>query len=219
MWIAEKKHANYFSRAGCNHSNSYVLTYDWCGDDDTSIRLAWSDSWNIGSISHPFVNGVVSRDSSYEFYGGGRTECYWSDIDFRGWVPDNIGGWEATPYVYKLLYFGFGTTSLASCGSQPPPPPPPLSASIAVEAPYYTAVPAGGYPPYTYLWEACAIDCAGGGGELSPALGVVRPYTVVHGWQSFSTELQVYWTSSGWNLRLTVADLQNAQAQAQYYVP
>ena len=60
------------------------------------MRLAWSDSWNIGSLSHPFVYSVASRDPSYEYYGGGRTECYWAEKMFRGWVPDNIGGGHPT---------------------------------------------------------------------------------------------------------------------------
>ena len=174
----------------------------------------------LQSELHPFVNSVTSRDPSYEYYGGGRTECYWTEKSFRGWVPDNIGGWEASSYLGKLIHFGFATTGIATCEPPPPPPPPgPLSASIAASPPYYTASPAGGFPPYTYLWEACAIDCTGGGGAASPAWRVVSPNTVVHGWQFVSTELQIYWAERQWNLRLTVTDSHSSQAQAEYFVP
>jgi hypothetical protein len=96
-------------------------------------------------------------------------------------------------------------------------PPPALDNWIYVQAPTYTAEPSGGYPPYSYLWEVCALDCEGG--ERAPIAGGARPNTVVHGWQYLSSQQQVYWTTSGWNLRSTVTDAQSQQAQAEYHVP
>jgi len=120
-----------------------------------------------------------------------------------------------------MIHQGFATTGLASCDPPTPPLPPlPLSVSISAAPPENTASPVGGFPPYTYLWEACAIDCTGGGGDAAaPAFRAVRPYLVAHGWHFLSTAVQVYWNPSQWNLRVTVTDSQNGQAQAQYFVP
>ena len=222
-WVAEKKHANYFSQAGCNFGNfQWGVAWDWCADDDASMRLAWSNDWNIGSESHPFVNSVASRDPSYEYYGGGRTECYWTEKSFRGWVPDAIGGFEVSSYLGKLVHFGFATTGIATCDSPPPPPPAPLSTSISAASPDYTASPVGGFPPYTSYWEWCGIDCdgGGGGGELAASAGGgVHPNTIVHGWQFLSTDWTVYWNQGQRWLRLTVTDSQSQQAVATYFVP
>jgi len=223
VWIAEQKHANYFTQSDCTGAHKeplpplVVLTWDVCTDDVDSARFAFSDAWNIGSEVHPLINGVTSRDPSYEYYGGGRVECYWTDKPFRGWVPDTVGGGDAASYLSKLILWGFATTGVASCDPPPPPPPPPppLSNSITVNAPYYAANPTGGYPAYTYLWEKCGIDC----GQLVLAALGPQPNTVAHGWLYLSSSQQVYFASSGWYLRSTVTDAHGTQAQAQYYVP
>lgn len=217
-WVAEGKHANYFTQGTCDVGG--YLGYDDCDGDTQSMRFPWSDYDNIGSEAHPLINGVASRDPSYENYGGGRVECYWTEKRFRGWVPDSIGGGDTDSYPSKLAQWGFATTGVASCDPSPPPPPPPppLSNSITVSTPYYTANPSGGYPPYTYLWEDCGIDCTGGSSSAGTSSGT-QPYTVGSGWQYLSNSQQVYWTSSGWYLRSTVTDSHGTQAQAQYYVP
>jgi hypothetical protein len=96
-------------------------------------------------------------------------------------------------------------------------PPPTLDNWIHADPPHYTAEPSGGYPPYTYLWEVCAIDCTGG--ERAPTARGAHPNTVVHGWQFLSREQQVHWPTSQWNLRSTVTDFQAQQAEALYHVP
>jgi len=113
-WVAEQKHANYFHERDCNSWTDYFGADD-CSDDDTSARVDWSAYWNIGSESNPFINQVTSRDSSYEYFGGRRTECYWTEKSFRGWVPDSIGGGEAASYLSKLIYWGFATTGVSGC--------------------------------------------------------------------------------------------------------
>ena len=100
-------------------------------------------------------------------------------------------------------------------------PPPPLTNTIAKDGYNYTAYPSGGYTPYQYLWEACALDCDGGGdGLLAPsAVGGVVPNLPVHGWQYEGNQQQLYWTSSGWQLRSTVTDGHSTQAVATYVTP
>lgn len=48
-----------------------------------------------------------SENPAYFFYGSGRLECYWSERPFRGWVPDGIGGGQATGYLDRLELMGF----------------------------------------------------------------------------------------------------------------
>jgi hypothetical protein len=98
------------------------------------------------------------------------------------------------------------------------PPPPSLIDSIYAAAPYYYAEPLGGYAPYTYLWEWCAINCSGGGGN-APAASGVSPNQVAKGWQVLSTSASVYWTMSGSILRSTVTDTHSQRAVATYNVP
>lgn len=95
----------------------------------------------------------------------------------------------------------------------------PLSNSIVNENTYfYTAVPSGGYPPYSNYWEWCGIDCGGGGGG-DPVRGGAHPTVIARGWQFLSTDWTVYWTESQRYLRSTVTDSHNQQAVAVYWVP
>jgi len=108
VWIAEGKHANYFTQSDCD--NGGFLETDDCDSDSKSKRFPWSAYWNIGSQNAPLIDCVASRDSSYEYYGGGRTECFWMDKRFRGWVPDSIGGGDSSSYLSKLVMWGFAVT-------------------------------------------------------------------------------------------------------------
>lgn len=96
----------------------------------------------------------------------------------------------------------------------------PLTNSISVSDFFYTANPAGGQVPYSFLWEWCALDCQGGGGDLAPsALGGVRPNVVSRGWNVFSTAKTVYVTQRQRTLRATVTDAAGAQGVATYSIP
>lgn len=221
VWVSENKHANYFSEAGCNYANFTLgLSWDWCANNVDNVRLEWNAAWNIGSETHPYLNAVSSRDASYEYYGQGGVECFWTPIDFRGWVPSSIGGGQAGSYLSKLIRWGFAATGVPSCGYTPPPPPPPpptpFGAEILVNAPWYYSSVSGGRAPFSFLWEVCALDCEGG---PLMAQGEQEPDVVVHGWQFHSTEPDIYWTKSQWNLRLTVTDADGAEVSALYFVP
>lgn len=104
-WVAENKHANYPSQSSCNSGGLFGT--DTCVHNNTATRVDASGVWNIGSASDPFYDCVASRDPSYEYFGLGRTECFWTQKDFRGWVPDSIGGGQAGPYSVVLANQGF----------------------------------------------------------------------------------------------------------------
>lgn len=112
-WVAEQKHANYFHKADCDAGGFFGS--DDCDEDDTAAQVPWSNYWNIGSEAHPFINQVTSRDPSYEYYGGERTECYWTEKRFRGWVPDSIGGGDSDSYLSWLKLWGFASTGVSGC--------------------------------------------------------------------------------------------------------
>ncbi len=104
-WVSMGKHANYATRAQCN-GGGFVGTDD-CTANNSAVRLEWSAYWNVGSSNHPIINCVVSRVPSYEYYGSGRQECFWTGSEFSGWIPDNVGGDRADPYGPQLRAAGF----------------------------------------------------------------------------------------------------------------
>ncbi|HWP03686.1 MAG TPA: hypothetical protein VNL96_09535 [Gemmatimonadaceae bacterium] len=118
IYVSQKKHANYYDVSSCNSGGPYVsligreIGTDDCSLVNTAVRLEWSKWWNVGSnvggASTQLVDCIESRNPSYEYYGSGRLECYWTPIYFRGWVPNEVGGGEATtPYAIRLQQFGF----------------------------------------------------------------------------------------------------------------
>ena len=104
-WVSEGKHANYPSLRECNAGGT--LQTDTCDDVDTTSQFETSPYWNIGSRAFPIIDCISSRNPNYEYYSSGRQECYWTLRDFRGWIPDSIGGAEASPYSSILGDFGF----------------------------------------------------------------------------------------------------------------
>lgn len=104
VYVSQKKHANYFTRSACNNGGPVVpilsaeINTDDCGLVDSEVRLEWSNWFNIGSNSSRLIDCVQSRSPGYEYYGSGRQECLWSSVDFRGWVPDGVGGGHAGRY-------------------------------------------------------------------------------------------------------------------------
>lgn len=105
-WVAEGKHANYATQGECNGGGP--LGNDTCVDNNTTARVEVSSYWNIGARNSHSIDCVVSRNPSYEYYGMGRQECYWTARNFRGWVPDSIGGGDSgTSYSSILSNFVF----------------------------------------------------------------------------------------------------------------
>jgi hypothetical protein len=107
VWVAYGKHANYANRPSCDSGGLFGT--DTCENNNTAVRVEYSGQYNIGSRSHRLKDCVVSRNPAWQFYGTGKTECYWSSSDpnFRGWYPDNIGGGAAEPYGELLANLGF----------------------------------------------------------------------------------------------------------------
>jgi len=106
-WIAKGKHANYAGRLECDHGG--FVDSDDCDLDDTAARVATGVFLNLGSsqLHTAGQDCMTSGNPSYEYYGAGRIECYWSGQEFRGWVPDSIGGPSSDPYINRLQAFGF----------------------------------------------------------------------------------------------------------------
>lgn len=173
VWVSEQKHANYFAYGDCQGAGGFLgAGTEQCDADNVTARLDWSNLWNVGSQAHPFMTSVIGRDSiitsrnpSYEYYGAGGQECYWTERDFRGWVPNNLGGAQAASYLSKLAHFGFSTASGASspCGSPPPggggggnygftvsiSGPSPIQPYASCQ---YSAQTVSGTPPFSYAW-------------------------------------------------------------------
>lgn len=105
VFVAEDKHASYPQLSLCN-GGGYFGT-DTCEHSNRAERVVVSTAYNIGSRAAPFLDCVSSRDPAYEFFGAGRTECFWTSKPFRGWVPDSIGGGDATGYSAILQERGF----------------------------------------------------------------------------------------------------------------
>jgi hypothetical protein len=106
-WVSEGKHANYATQGGCNGGGNFDI--DRCYDNDTSARLPAGADLNIGSsINHTATQDCMpSQDPLYQYYGSGRLECYWTNVQFRGWIPSWIGGAASDPYAPKLSAHGF----------------------------------------------------------------------------------------------------------------
>ena len=176
--------------------------------------------WLTDSADYWWVTGgtveVHHLDACNQFPAGG---VFFSSITLFDTVGQVTPSWTDTiAPTSPSCGYAVSTTPSSDSLYHSVQPPPALDNWIYVQAPTYTAEPSGGYPPYSYLWEVCALDCEGGG-ERAPIADGVHPNTVVHGWQYLSSQYQVYWTSSGWNLRSTVTDTQSQQARAEYHVP
>jgi hypothetical protein len=107
-YVSEGKHANYASRGECNAGGLFGT--DTCVRVNTSARVAASFWLNIGSraFHNASQDCMQSSDPSFEYYGAGATECYWTDVGyFRGWYPAWVGGEWSTP-SYSVILAGLG---------------------------------------------------------------------------------------------------------------
>jgi hypothetical protein len=118
VYVSEGKHANYATLSGCNGGGQAGT--DTCANANTAARVEWNSVWNLGSAAVRLRDCVVSRNPSYEYYGSGYQECYWTaTLDtlfgtpvwvapkFRGWIPPSVGGMEADVYRNQLEAAGF----------------------------------------------------------------------------------------------------------------
>lgn len=106
-YVSQGKHANYSTRGECNSGGAFNT--DTCVEVNTAARfVAWS-TLNLGSRgTHSSSQDCMpSSNPSYEYYGSGRLECYWTTQNFRGWIPTTVGGAEAGPYNPLLQSMGF----------------------------------------------------------------------------------------------------------------
>lgn len=86
VWVALSKHGSYKSKSTCDTAQ------DDCSSFPTIVRFPILTGRNVGSRS---VNACM--ESALRAPGSGRTECFYTDKDFRGWFQtDGVGasaGW------------------------------------------------------------------------------------------------------------------------------
>jgi len=109
-YVAEGKHANYATASECDAGG--FLWSDTCEDVNTAARVETfgsGGSLNLGSraVHSSGQDCMASANPSFEWYGSGRLECYWTDQRFRGWVPTYVAGDDTDPYSPKLADNGF----------------------------------------------------------------------------------------------------------------
>jgi hypothetical protein len=107
VWISMRKHASYATQIGCN-LGAFAGT-DTCNGNTVYERISASPNQNIGSRAYhtSAQDSTITYNSLYAYYGGGRIETFWTDRPFRGWVPDSVGGGEASSYSTRLALMGF----------------------------------------------------------------------------------------------------------------
>lgn len=107
VYVSQGKHANYPTRSACN--NGGFFDTDTCVQVDKKERVRADFYLNIGSrAAHKASQDCMpSSNPDYQYYGSGRTECYWTSKAFRGWIPPWIGGASSGPYTTPLAAMGF----------------------------------------------------------------------------------------------------------------
>ncbi len=107
VYVSEGKHANYAHVYECNGGGTFGT--DTCEHVNTAARVVSGASLNIGSraMHSSSQDCMQSSNPSYQYYGSGRLECYWTEARFRGWIPTWVGGADADPYTAKLESMGF----------------------------------------------------------------------------------------------------------------
>ena len=111
-WVSQGKHANFFTQSDCNTARykDYLPYVERCDHNTGSARVGgpdtdWSEYWNIGSESHPLLDGVASRNPAFfNVYGSSRIETFWTEKKFRGWMPETAGGESAGSYFAVLRW-------------------------------------------------------------------------------------------------------------------
>jgi hypothetical protein len=106
-YVAQGKHANYSTISECNSGGA--LGTDVCYDVNAGARVAAASFLNLGSrANHTSAQDCMpSSNPSYQYYGSGRLECYWTNQPFRGWIPLSVGGEDSDGYSDRLADMGF----------------------------------------------------------------------------------------------------------------
>lgn len=107
VYVSVGKHASYGSIDECNDGGTFGS--DTCIGVNAGVRVAAGTTLNIGSraVHAASQDCMASSNPSYLYYGAGRTECYWTDKRFQGWIPDSVGGDNSDSYSPKLSTWGF----------------------------------------------------------------------------------------------------------------
>jgi hypothetical protein len=102
VFVAEDKHANYYSDAECENTGFYDYR-DTCGSLYV-IRFPVEPGRNAGSRYVDLFGGCFG---SSNFILGGRTECYYTSRSggFRGWQSANYG--TEPPSYHTLMFAGY----------------------------------------------------------------------------------------------------------------
>lgn len=96
VYVADRKHANYASRAECNGGG--FANADDCTDNVDSGRVQVSHLRNVGSPAVPFITSVKSIDEPLTRDG---TEYFWQGYRFCGWnVSDGSSRASCSPTSY-----------------------------------------------------------------------------------------------------------------------
>ena len=97
VWVAKDKHANYRSRSACNWG---ALGYDDCSSHGAwGGRILVYEHRNVGSRLYDRLGCQPSDNVLY--YQNGRTECFYSRSNFKGWQQTSQAG--VTPYYDFLM--------------------------------------------------------------------------------------------------------------------
>ena len=114
VWVAEKKHANYKSRADCNAG---AIGFDECYRHGAyGGRILVYRHRGVGSRLYDRL-GCQPSDNLL-FYENGRTECFYTRRNFKGWQITSEAG--VTPYYDFLISqafecFAYGGLLISYC--------------------------------------------------------------------------------------------------------
>lgn len=101
--VADGKHANYPTDSACDSGGHYGS--DECDSPRYLDVVLVSQSNNIGSRSHPLIDGITTGNPSHPVYANQYVEYYWTSQPFRGWFSPSI---PTTSNAYSAI--------LADCG-------------------------------------------------------------------------------------------------------
>ena len=104
VWVAEGRNANYPTAAACDAGHHSI---DTCDRHDARFRFPVAASRNIGSRAVPVSDdGCISaRELGIVTAESDATECFWSDVPFRGWQNTGNGVTSYNRYLSEVVGF------------------------------------------------------------------------------------------------------------------